>query len=246
MAFEVKSIDESTALEHYGVMGMKWGVRKDGKPQGFQSGGKDPSKRKVRKSIKKAYKAARKSGRRNSTGENMAEVDAKIAKKLANDKEYQELSSKSDAEYSKYVKKQNEATSAEMDYNRAKKKAEENRIIYDQVAESGSASQNDNAKRDYKRARKAEEQTESEYREKKSEADEAYSKYSDTDLKRIGRKMTVSESFKEEHLNAAAKDIGFEDVAQGRRLLKEYGLEEYALNPNAWSRFQNRTGVRLI
>ena len=29
MAFEVKSIDESTALEHYGVMGMKWGVRKD-------------------------------------------------------------------------------------------------------------------------------------------------------------------------------------------------------------------------
>lgn len=29
MAFEVKSIDESAALEHYGVMGMKWGVRKD-------------------------------------------------------------------------------------------------------------------------------------------------------------------------------------------------------------------------
>lgn len=37
MPFEVKSIDESTALEHYGVMGMKWGVRKDRKPQGYIS-----------------------------------------------------------------------------------------------------------------------------------------------------------------------------------------------------------------
>lgn len=44
-----RHLDDSDYLEHYGVRGMKWGVRKDGKPQGYQGGSGSSRKRKKSK-----------------------------------------------------------------------------------------------------------------------------------------------------------------------------------------------------
>lgn len=47
----VAHYDDSDYLEHYGVKGMKWGVRKDGKPQGYQGGKSSKKKKKTKSSI---------------------------------------------------------------------------------------------------------------------------------------------------------------------------------------------------
>lgn len=66
-------------LAHYGVLGMKWGVRKDGRPQGFQYG-------KAIRTKKKELSARAKTNRdrthanRNRSQLSEKELDARIAR----------------------------------------------------------------------------------------------------------------------------------------------------------------------
>lgn len=84
--------DDSPYLEHYGIKGMKWGVRKDGKPQGFQYG-------KVKKSVKSKRDAAkqrsnirkdRTKASRNRSQLSEAELDRRIAR-LKKERELRQL-----------------------------------------------------------------------------------------------------------------------------------------------------------
>lgn len=221
-------------------MGMKWGVRKDGKPQGYQSS------RKAKKSIKKAVKSYRKSsGVGNTTGTNMAKIDKRLKDAYSKDakvkqlrKESNEAERKSHAAY----KLSEDKLHAE-DY--ASRKAQEARQIYDTVSDSkgASASQKLNAKRDYEKTIAEHEKAIEDRINAEHKYDEARAEYYQVRGDLSDRKTAIAKTFREEQLNAAVKDLGFDDIQKGRDILKEYDLEDYVLNPNYSMRlFSN--GVR--
>lgn len=244
MAFEVKSIDESSALEHHGVMGMKWGVRKDGKPQGYQAPKGYKSRKQAKKSIRKAAKAYRKkTGEANTTGANMAKVDKQIANAQNSDEQIKKLTKERDEASARLDEGYEEVSRKQQREDNAARKSEEARIIYDEVSKNGTASQQLNARRDYKKAREEHEDAVEKRIQAENEVDERRIKYDQADGDLSDRRRSIASQFREEQLNAAVKDLGFEDVSKGREVLKEYNLEAYALNPS-WSMRIWANGVR--
>ena len=70
-------------LSHYGVPGMKWGVRKDGRPQGYSNNGFNISKNKSKKTIgSKKSKAIKKMSD--------AELNSKI-NRIQKERQYKDL-----------------------------------------------------------------------------------------------------------------------------------------------------------
>lgn len=239
MALEVKSIDESTALEHYGVMGMKWGVRKDGKPQGFQP---PKSKRQAKKMIKGAAKAYRKqTGTKNTVGARVAKVDSQVKSAYSKDKKLQQLRKQRDEDAQRLTDSNKRVDKLRQKEEQAKRSSEEARIIYDEVGANGSASQQLNAKRDYKQASKEHEKLRDARIEAENENDTLRGNYYTSRGKVDSRKSSIASEFKEKHLNAAVRDLGFKDVEQGRKMLKDYDLESYAMNPRLSERLWNKS-----
>lgn len=77
-------------LEHHGVLGMKWGVRKDGKPQGFQYGKK--AKKVLRKKKKEVSARVKKNLSRTRANRNRSQLsEAELDKRIARLKKEREL-----------------------------------------------------------------------------------------------------------------------------------------------------------
>lgn len=99
---------EDNTLAHYGVLGMRWGVRKDGRPQGWQgsgngrSGSKQLSKNQNGSSKSNSSKEARKEAKRkaNETVKNRSTLsDSQLNKKIERLKKQRQLKELTDQEY---------------------------------------------------------------------------------------------------------------------------------------------------
>lgn len=97
-----KNNDEENALEHHGILGMKWGVRRFQNPDGSLTAvGKAHYQKLEKKAIDKHYKENLKNGGsfvfkafRDSTGKNFDEANRKFHESFENDQKYKELSKK--------------------------------------------------------------------------------------------------------------------------------------------------------
>lgn len=85
--------NESTDyLEHYGVLGMHWGVRKDGKPQGFQYGKRNKKNKESREEARSNRSLIRERDRQSQNRRRLSdeELDRSIAR-LKKEKELRTL-----------------------------------------------------------------------------------------------------------------------------------------------------------
>lgn len=108
---EYLSYDSGIYIEHHGILGQKWGIRRyQNKDGSLTSSGKKRYGKQIqkmeKKAVQKTYKEDRKNGGsfvfksyRQGTGENYKKAKSDFNKKMINDSKYKELSKKAfDAE----------------------------------------------------------------------------------------------------------------------------------------------------
>lgn len=205
---------DDSYLMHYGVMGMKWGVRNAETLRKYEGGGKKPSKRQVKKAIRQSKRQYRKeTGEWRTTGKNQAAVDKAFRTEYDADQKINEYISTMKKSSSKIEKEKEKLNTTKL------RKDHLTRLQQDPEA---SSSMRRAAEQEYLKARKKS----SNSRNVIEKASKNY--YSALDGHNV-RAMEIAKSYKTKWEDATVKDLGFKNVETGKKLLNEYGLMNKAI-----------------
>ena len=206
--------DGSQALAHYGVLGMKWGVRRYQNSDGsLTNAGKkrygddenNITRRQMRKRVKDAKKAYRKEAgffkSEGFTGKESHRVYKNFTKKLNSDPEYKKAQAKADKAHEILSQRKKELYSAMGKSNEYSTAFKENPSLLNLAVSAGAASQF------YKAKGPAKEALEN-YNKAAAKADKAYS--------------NIAKKYVNAYNNATVKELGFQNIAAGKKYLDAY------------------------
>lgn len=220
-------------LEHHGIKGMKWGVRRYQNPDGsLTSAGRSRygypmTKREAKKAIKKAKRAERKrSGNWMSTGKYDASVRKAHRNEIENDETLKEISKRREAIGNKISKTESIIEERKKDIERAETMKEHLREVQNDPEQS----------RDVRREVERHYLSDKEQAAKSKEAiskeserlEKLWDKYNAEDAAYHKRNKEIGNKYINLYKEAAVKDLGIEDVQLGMQMLEDYGLMEKA------------------
>ena len=220
-------------LEHHGIKGMKWGVRRyqnpDGSltPAGRSRYGYPMTKGQAKKAIKNAKRAERKrSGKWMSTGENDAKVRRDYNNEVKNDETLKEISKRREAIGNKISKSESIIEERKKDIERAETMKEH--LTEVQKDPNASRDVRREVERHYLSDKEQASKSKEEIAKESERLEKLWDKYNAEDAAYHKRNKEISNSYVNRFKEAAVKDLGIEDVELGIQMLEEYGLMDKA------------------